>query len=67
MPEIRKHRVDPDMSEAALNRRIRRLADLHDLAFSLKKAVPMQPHPGSPPSLVREGPASPLGHPVNPV
>lgn len=48
MDEIQKHRLDPDMSEPALNRRIHRLGELHDLALSLKTARPVTPlHPAA--------------------
>lgn len=36
MNEIKKHALDSDMSEAGLNRRMKRLGNLHRLAQSLK-------------------------------
>ena len=63
MAEISKHVVDPDMSEAAINRRLKRLGDLYRLAASLKKAVPVPPIQASPPPVVRE---SQLPHPPKP-
>jgi hypothetical protein len=45
------------MSEAGLNRRMKRLADLYDLTLSLKKAVPVQSGLASPPPLVHKSPA----------
>lgn len=40
MDDFPKHRLDPDMSESAINRRLKRLEDMHRLALSLGKARP---------------------------
>ena len=53
MIEIKKHALDSDMSEAGLNRRMKRLGNLRRLAQSLKTATPVP----TPPSAVRESPA----------
>ncbi len=63
MNEIQKHALDSDMSEPALNRRMQRLGELHRLALSLKKAVPVQSGLASPLPLVRESPAPTPSHP----
>ena len=67
MAEIPKHVVDSDMSEPAINRRLKRLGDLYRLAASLKKAVPGGPPVNaSPTPVVRESPARLPPKPVNP-
>lgn len=66
MAEISKHVVDPDMSEPAINRRLKRLGDLYRLATSLKKAVPIPPVNACPIPVVRERPAPQPPKPVNP-
>ena len=67
MAEIPKHVVDSDMSETAINRRLKRLGDLYRLAASLKKAVPGGPPvTASPAPVVRESPVRQPPKPANP-
>ena len=57
MDDFPKHRLDPDMSEPALNRRLKRLEDLYQLALSLRKAEP-RAKDAEKPLAVREHPAA---------